>query len=323
MTTTRLVEWFEKEAGSWLSGLERDAEGLGAEPLALNAMRAAARALAGAARLAGEDRMYRAAAAMDAGLRAANPQPGTVDRTAEDVRLSVADMRFLLEERASDEALDARVQVIAARWADVPSDDVEAEPEEHSEDYASFVVREASGVADAMDSGIAAFGENPTNREWLGAILRRQRALLGSARVDEIPVLAETLRAVEDLCELIVRLGVPVKSEWLDVFRCARDVLRSSASAITDGDEPGQTPALSRLRTLREELVARYGERAASQQVETAQPAAQEPAEPEPPADPRQRAAVLRASIAHALGDAREPREALDELYGMLMSALR
>jgi chemotaxis protein histidine kinase CheA len=174
-----------------------------------------------------------------------------------------------------------------------------------------------------MDGGITAFAEDPVNRESLGTILRRQRTLLGSARVDEIPVMAEALSAVEDLSELIVRLGVPVKSEWLDVFRSARDVVRSSAESIREGEEPGPTPALSRLRTLREELVARYGERVASQTVEAAPPPPTASAEAEPAADPRQRAAVLRAAIAQALGDATEPRDALDELYGLLMSALR
>jgi chemotaxis protein histidine kinase CheA len=235
--------------------------------------------------------------------------------------MSVADIRYLLDARGPEEAQDARVAVVVARWADTAGQTGESSAAVAEEDFDGFVAREAEGVADAMDSGISAFSDNPANRELLGTILRRQRALLGSAHVDEIPVLAETLRAVEDLCELIVRLGVPVKSEWLDVFRCARDVLRSSASAIMEGEEPGQSPALSRLRTLHEELVARYGERVASQAVEAARTATPAPAEPAP--DPRQRAVVLRATIARALGGATEPREALDELYGLLMSALR
>jgi hypothetical protein len=284
-------------------------------------MRAAARTLAGAARLAGEERVHRAAAALDAGLRATDLPPGASDRIAEDVRMSVADIRFLLDVRGPEQAQDARVAVVIARWADTAGPPSEPAVAAAEEDFDGFVAREAESVADAMDGGISAFSENPANREWLGTILRRQRALLGSARVDEFPVMAEALRAVEDLCELIVRLGVPVKSEWLDVFRCAREVLRSSASAIAEGEEPGQTPALSRLRTLREELVARYGERVASQAVEAAQAAAPAAAAPAP--DPRQRAVVLRATIAQALGDATEPREALDELYGLLMSALR
>lgn len=322
MTSTRLVEWFEKEAGGYLTVLERDADGLGKEPLALDGLRAAARALAGAARLAGRHRLHRAAAALEAGLRTTDLEPGNAaDRLAEDVRLSVADLRFLLDTHGPTDARDARVDVVAARWSDAASiDDGPAATTGH-DDFTGFVVREAEGVADAMDAGIDAFSRDPSSREWLGSILRRQRALLGSARLDEITVLAEALRAVEDLCELIVRLGVPVKSEWLDVFRCARDVLNSAATAIADGKEPGQTPALSRLRTLREELVARYGDRVASQTVETAARAAA--VESESPADPRQRAAVLRARIAQVLGSDSETREALDELYGLLMSALR
>lgn len=323
MTTTRLVEWFEKEAGGFLSLLERDAANLADEPLALNAMRAAARALAGAARLAGEDHVHRAAASLDAGLRATTAEPDNSERLAEEIRLSIDDLRFLLDSHNPVVERNARVNVVAARWSDGILPARKAAAESTTVDFASFVVREAEGVADTMESGISAFSDDPSNREWLGAILRRQRTLLGSARLDDVPLLYETLHAVEDLCELIVRLGVPVKSEWLDVFRCARDVLRSAAASVADGEEPGQTPALSRLRTLREELVARYGERVASQPVEPAPARQPTDAETAPPTDPRQRAAVLRAEIANALGDDADTRAALDELYGLLMSALR
>jgi hypothetical protein len=319
MTTTRLVEWFEKESSGYLAAIEETVAVAHGEP-ALDPLLAAARALSGSARLAGDDRVHRAASAFESGLRAVSTHGSSDQGLGQDVRLTISDLRFLIDGDASPDALDARVAVILARWSDrdpgLDSDEDTSEPA----DFSGFVLRETNGVADTMEQGIAVFAEDPSNREWLGAILRRQRALLGSARLDQMPVLPETLRAVEDLCELIVRLDVPVKSEWLDVFRCARDVLRAGIEAMEAGEEPAQTPALSRLRTLREELVARYGERAAAQAAGTA---TTEGDGGGTPPDPRQRAVVLRAQIADALGDDAGTRAALDELYDLLMMALR
>jgi len=329
MTTTRLVEWFEKEAAGYLATIEQEAGRIGsgeadASPEPLVAAQSAARALAGSARLANARWLQRAASTFERALRRTAVQPGSAPRLAEDMRLTVDDLRYLLDASEPDDARDARVEVVAARWEEAGGYTAEQPaPDGGTAGFTAFVIAEVTAIGDTMEQGITAFNENPASREWLGAILRSQRALLGSVRLDAIPVIAEALRAVEDLCQLIVSLDVPVKSEWLDVFRSAREVLRSAVAAIEEGGEPGQTPALSRLRTLREELLARYGERVAAQAAEApVEPETTKPA-PEHPVDPRQRAVVLRAEIAQALGDQTEPRLALDELYGLLLNALR
>lgn len=319
MTTTRLVEWFEKEASDCLAAIE-DAASNASGGQGLDPVLAAARVLSGSARVAGEDRLQRATSAFESGLRAVSEYESDRQGLDEDIRLTVSDLRFLLDGDAPPDALDARVAVVRARWSDRDPGVDTANQFETDDGFTGFVLRETEGVADTMDRGISIFAEDPSNREWLGAILRSQRTLLGSARLDRLPILPDTLRAVEELTELIVRLDVPVKSEWLDVFRCARDVLRASTEAIEEGGEPGQSPALSRLKTLREELVARYGERAAAQATESAATAS---GRDDAPPDPRQRAVVLRAEIANALGDDTDAREALDELYNLLLAALR
>jgi len=123
------------------------------------------------------------------------------------------------------------------------------------------VAREVAAVAETMDAAVTAFQSNPRDRDWLATVLRSQRALLGSAQIEATPVLAEALRAVEDLAVLIGQLDVPVKAEWLDIFRSARDVLRAAAALLDKGEVPAPVPALSRLRTLRDELLARYSGR--------------------------------------------------------------
>lgn len=317
MTTARLTDWFEKEAGDCISALAAQTDSLDEEGT-LDRMRATIRTLGGAARVAGEDRLSRVAHALGHGLGRSS---ASADLES-DIRLTIEDLRQLLDHGEPDGQLEARADAAVARWTSDGPDDSQPAAESAPAAFLAFVTAEISGIADVMEQGVAAFGEDPSNREWLGAILRRQRSLLGSARLNEIPVLPEALYAVEDLCELIVRLDVPVKSEWLDVFRCARDVLRAAGGALEEGEEPGQTPALSRLRTLHEELTARYGERVAAQAAEAGEAAAG--AETGVPiADPRQRAAVLRAGIARALDDNADARRSLDELYALLMDALR
>ena len=123
-----------------------------------------------------------------------------------------------------------------------------------------FAAHEVAGVVNELEAGLVTLALDARNRDPLKAILRRQRALLGAARLDEIAVVAEALRATEDMTRVIAKLNVPVKEEWLAVFRSARDVLKAAVDPLRRGENPPPNPALSRLRTLRQELLDRYGE---------------------------------------------------------------
>src|SRR5690606_17601367 len=125
--------------------------------------------------------------------------------------------------------------------------------------FLEYAAHEVAAIASELDRSIAALTDDAMDREPLRAVLRRQRGLLGSARLDDIPVLAEALRAVEDLTSVIGKLDVPVRHEWLDVFRCARDVLAAAAPLLETGRQPDVTTALRRLRVLRHELLERHG----------------------------------------------------------------
>jgi hypothetical protein len=123
---------------------------------------------------------------------------------------------------------------------------------------------------------------------------------------------------------LILRLGVPVKREWVDVFRCARDVLAPARAALERGDEPESSPALSRLRTLRDELGERY------------KPRDDAPAEGDagegPLVDIRdlcfdsqsalRRATELRPVLERAVAGDANARDALEELFDLIRLAL-
>jgi hypothetical protein len=215
------------------------------------------RALAGLARLGEHPRLYSAATTVVTALRNDANVPDDM------LRETMADLHALLAETEPADALDARLLALKARWGAIDGD-AEGSSAAADPEFFAWVGDETAAIAEGMDRAVEAFAEDATDREELGAILRRQRPLLGAARLSEIAIVGETLHAVEDLSALIVRLDVPIKTEWLDVFRCARDVLRAAALRLEQGEQPEPVNALSRLRTLRHELMDRYEARIAS-----------------------------------------------------------
>ena len=230
-----------------------------------------AKGLRGSAQLARESRVLRASQGLEAAARAVvggalNWSGDIGDR----VRRTLEDLQALVTGGEDDDAADERVKRVLDRWREVniqpPSEVLDSsvtppgERSQASKQFREFAAHEVSGIVAEIDTGLGQLGSDPRNREVLKSILRRQRALLGAARLDEISIVAETLRAIEDLVRVIVKLNVPVKEEWAAVFRAAREVLGAAVDPLKEGNDPTASPALSRLRTLRTELLDRYGE---------------------------------------------------------------
>jgi hypothetical protein len=269
-----LQEYFDREARQHvarLGGLVRDARGA----FENGELHRAARALRGTAQMARQEAAYRIALAVEivarAGLSRAPAPQGLSERLEE----TVADLRQLVEGHTDAVTAERIAAGAVARWREVdpkaaiPADSARRDAggaegrAEHgaAQDRAflAFAGREVAALADELERSVVALIADPLDREAVKRVLRQQRALLGSARLDEVPIVAETLRAVEDLARVIAKLDVPVKGEWLDVFRSARDVLHVAAPALAAHETPTPTHALSRLRTLRDELLDRYG----------------------------------------------------------------
>lgn len=273
-----LGEYFETEARDRLAELDRRLRRPG-EPDAAELYRHA-RALRGAAQIAREERIQRAARVFEAALNAASKGSlAWTDAVAAHARASVEDLQVLLERKGDDDQLDARVAQIVQRWSSaglpVPGQVTGAYGAVGADagatrEFREFAAREVEAIADALDVALQQLAESPMDREPLRTILQRQRALLGATRLDELPVVAEILRAVEDLSGVIARLDIAVKREWLDVFRVARDGLRSAVEPLQQEQDPPATHALSRLRHIREELLDRYSPRVADQPLSLA-----------------------------------------------------
>jgi chemotaxis protein histidine kinase CheA len=294
----------------------------------------AMRGLRGTARIAREEQALRAATAVEQATRALADGRLQLDADVVDrLRASSDDLHALA--RGTPHA-DTLVEASVARWEDVGRSSPPPAPEtgaaEAMGEFLEFAAREVVGIAQELESGVAMLQQQPMDREVLKGVLRRQRALLGSARLEEIPVLAETLRAVEDLSSVIAKLNVPVKHEWLDVFRCARDVLKSAAEPLQAGRQPDPNHALSRLRVLRQELLDRHGAGEAVSAVPGSSGLSQ-PAPAQPPAQPDTidvrdlqyrgeravtRAQELRPILERMIAAQRGGREVVEELYDLL-----
>lgn len=261
-----LREFFVTEAADYLARLSAAVQQLDSGAGDATELHQHTRGLRGSAQMAREDRVYRAALGLEA---AARSLAGGIVRWTEDVstriRRTLEDIDALVKGEEPDESMDQRLKRALERWREagieLPEPESGNKPvSEASRQFMQFAAHEVQGIVTEMQAALETLAEDPRDRDPLKAILRRQRALLGAARLDEIAVVAEALRATEDMTRVIAKLNVPVKEEWLAVFRSARDVLRAAIEPLQKGEAPTPTPALSKLRTLRQELLDRYGE---------------------------------------------------------------
>ncbi len=229
------------------------------------------RGLRGVAQLAGESAAFRVACALEGAFHALTESDITWSSDVrERTELTVGDLDVILSRSEPRDALERRADAAIERWkalgvqpwtpgAGAMASEGQGPGELDDEAFLSFAASEIDGIVTVLGESLAKLAEDPMDREPMKAVLRRQRVLLGAARLDELPIVAETLHAVEDVSRIIGRMNVGIKDEWLDVFRCARVVLEASAEPLARGEDPPHTPALSRLRTYRQELLERYG----------------------------------------------------------------
>ena len=332
-----LQTWLDAEAEACINRLTVLLES-GPADFDTAALHRAARRLGGVARLAGATGLAHVTAMItDATRSSGAPPPG---RVRERLGKTLDALRMVAQagaERPDPSLVDA----VAEGWRDLSSAQRAGAPNANEEAaFLDWAAREIAGFADTLDNGIAQFASEPDDREWIGAILHRLRSLLGAAKLGDVAVVGETLIAVDELTQVIVRLDVPVKMEWLDVFRTARDTLRAAVTSLAQGERPDPVPALSRLRTLRAELMDRYGSNdreappaAARKGVSSGWEAESvrstgslhggeftsfAPPAPDAATDVRTRAEALRPVIENAIGGDAAARVALEALYGLL-----
>ena len=352
-----LREFFVTEAADVIGSLTKLVQRLDGGSTDHASLQRHTRELRGSAQMAREDRVYRAAMGLESAAKSL--ATGTL-KWSEDlssrIRRTIEDIDALIQGGEADDAADGRVRRTLDRWRELglalPDEGgVATQPpaqlSEASRQFRQFAAHEVAGIVAEMEISLETLAADPRNRDPLKAILRRQRAMLGAARLEELPVVAEALRATEDMTRLIAKLNVPVKEEWLAVFRSARDVLKASQEQLQKGETPSPTPALSKLRVLRQELLERFGEgnavntaaagaahTAAPAQTHAAQAQAPRAAAPAPVADAEgvipveqlqysgeralRRALELRPRIEELAGSSSSARESIEEVFDLI-----
>jgi hypothetical protein len=265
-----LREFFDHEARRSFAELEQQLAAAAGPDLA--ELYHAIRSLRGAAQMAREDLVHRGAGMFEEAARRllGGSLPWSPD-VAERVRATVDDLHDLARRDEDEMQRAKRLAGLFERWRSVgvappahPASvvaDASTGPStaEAAREFREYVAGEVAAVADTLETGVRQLLADPMDREPLRLILLRQRALLGAARLDEVPIIGEILRAIEDLTRVIAKLNVGTKHEWLDIYRVALEALRASIEPLAAGDDPRETHAVKRLRHLREELLERYG----------------------------------------------------------------
>lgn len=257
-----LREYFLKEAPEYLARLDE----LAADPAPdLEEVLRTARALRGAAQMAREERVRRVASALEVAAREVTriARPWD-DDTRHRVRDTVADLRALADAGEGDASVAGRAEQALARWREVgvAPEDAAAQPAgagaaSSDDDMRRFVVAEGRGIIAELERAIPALTRSPMGRDPLKSILRRQRALLGSAGLERFPVVAGTLQAVEDATRTVARQNLAVEGDWLSLYRQAHASLGESITRIEAGGvgDPGSA-SFAELRVLRDRLIA-------------------------------------------------------------------
>lgn len=253
MPTVR--EFFLSESNGYLERLGAMVDSAAARGMSSQEMQRLARGLRGSAQMAEAESVRSGAQVLEAVARAlASGQlqwnPDTERRTRE----SLEDLRSLVRGGEGAAQQEVRLTALQSRWEDRGVRPGPATTTTSDAGFGEFAVRELTAITSELDGAIGTLTRAPMDREPLKAILRRQRALAGAARLTEMPPVAETVQVIDDITRMIARLNVPVTGPWHELYRAARDVLATAIASIQHGETVEGGAPLARLRALRETL---------------------------------------------------------------------
>jgi hypothetical protein len=236
------ADFFALEAGECLDRLET-LVGRSDGPPADEFLRTA-RVLRGAALMASQQPIARAAAGLEGLARAYRDgrrpwDPATREQASqaiEEFRLLVRRVRDWAEpETARAGRLGAMLESLAGRGPGAPAEAEGATRSGHPADLnagvRAFVAREGALIASALDRAARAVRAEPSEREPLYAVIRRMQSLRGLAELSELAPLPEILDGVELAVGDLTRLFAPppgvdevIGAAALALTRISRDI---------------------------------------------------------------------------------------------------
>ncbi len=232
-----LLEFFVEEADDYLNKLRQVLGSGGA--LDATELRRLSRALRGSARMADQEPIARAAAAMQAvGDDLASGRRHWDPYLRQTLETAVSEIRQMVRSASSPPPDQARrAEALARRLGEATNP-----PLPSSKDRARlrlYLGTELRGLASEIGDALAVLERDPRNREPLKRLLRRVRPLRGIEGVDHIPAVGAAVAAVEEVILRIADTSATVGPGHLVLFRRAQQALDAVATELIRGEEPG------------------------------------------------------------------------------------
>jgi hypothetical protein len=264
-------DFFVLEAGEALDGLEAVLRP--ARRPAPDELHRGARLLRGAAVMAGQQPIARAAAALEGLARSYRERPDSWDAAVqEQVLRAVEEFRTLLPRvrgwREADTAQALRLgrdlELLAGRGGGEPAGRADPERERGTlqAGVRAFVAREGALVASALDRAARALRVSATDREPLYTVIRRMQSLRGLAELGELAPLPEILDAIEIAVGDLTRMFAPppgvdevIGAAALALTRLARDVAESGRPNVESAETRRFTELLVRVFAVEHDVV--------------------------------------------------------------------
>jgi hypothetical protein len=236
-----MADFFSLEAGEYLERLDALLQGTDA-PAAEEFVRLA-RALRGAALMAGHPAVARPAAGLEALSRAVREGRLAWDaRTRQLATRAVDDLKQFVRRAATwSEADGAKAEALAAQLeqsAGRPSAQVRAAEALGLDAGArAFVAREGAAIASALDRAAQTLRVNPLAHDPLQGVLRALQPLRGLAALADLPPLPDVLDGIERAIGELSRAASP-PADAGDLFEAAARAIAHSAREVAERGRP-------------------------------------------------------------------------------------
>lgn len=232
-----LLEFFIEEADDYLNKLRQVLGSSGALDAA--ELRRLSRALRGSARMADQEAVARAAAAMQAvGDDLATGRRHWDPYLRQSLETAVSEIRQMVRSAGSPPPDQARrAEALARRLGEATNPPLPS-PRDRAR-FRLYLGTELRGLASEIGDALSVLERDPRNREPLKRLLRRVRPLRGIEGVEDIRAVGTAVAAVEEVILRIADTSATVGPGHLVLFRRAQQALDDVATELIKGEDPG------------------------------------------------------------------------------------
>ncbi|HEV2749205.1 MAG TPA: Hpt domain-containing protein [Gemmatimonadales bacterium] len=236
-----MSDFFALEAGEYLERLDAL---LGSESPSADELVRLARALRGSALMANQQAIARAAAGLEALMRAVRENRRAWDPQTKQLAVRGVDdlKKFVRQASAWTEADTGKAEVLAQELeqaAGRPSAQVRAaEALGLDAGVRAFVAREGAAIASALDRASQTLKTNPAAPDPLPLVLRTLQPLRGLAAVNDLPPLPDLLEGIERAVGDAAQPGLESRGKVDELFKTAALAIARAAREVAERGRP-------------------------------------------------------------------------------------